>query len=598
MIGKRISRLVIDLNFLLGKYELLANWLKAVFHGHGRKNMGSLSCLTVTFSLSCLFLMNSLLARAQINVDSVQQILNTKKISVSQKINLLNALAAYYNPDSTNQGLVFANQAYLLALKENDKYRQGTSLLNLAEGYLYNDSYDQALQYAFNALDIFLSLKNDSPLAECYRLLGWIFYDSENADFALQYHQMSNRLYVKLKDEKNTGISFNAIGLVFQMKNETDSSKKYFEKALTIANQLHNVTASAAALNNIGICENNLKNYPSAILYFTKALAVSKTSGKPLSEAETLNQLAYSQLMLRNFGQSKKMLQQSEQLIESSTSSTRKEKLLDNLNISSQLNEALGNYAAALQNLREYTTTRNEIVSRTKSDAVAASQLKRETVENETQIKSILAQRELRSFQRNALATVVVLLLIIGFLLFSRLRQKQKREKELHDMRQALMKKELDNTLLEKESLKNKLEYKEAELKNYALYISQRNELIRSFIDELNLLRVDEKTYVTKFNGLLNKFQYDLEINKEAQDFNITIEEMHKDFFYNLLKRFPNLTVNERRLCAQIRLNLSIKDIASLNNISVKSAEMARYRLRKHFELLHEENLNEFLKSF
>jgi DNA-binding CsgD family transcriptional regulator len=166
-------------------------------------------------------------------------------------------------------------------------------------------------------------------------------------------------------------------------------------------------------------------------------------------------------------------------------------------------------------------------------------------------------------------------------------------------MKQALIKQELDNTVLEKEALANKLNYKNAELKNSALYISQRNELIREFVKELEGWQSEmQKDNQGRFLRLLNKFQHSLDLNKEAQELNQAIEETNKDFFYNLLQQFPDLTENEKRLCAQIRLNLSIKDIASLNNISIKSAEMARYRLRKHFGLNHEDNLNEFLRKF
>ena len=548
--------------------------------------------------ISLCFVLSFLFTNAQINTDSVRNKLNTQKLTVTRRINSLNLLASHYNQDSTNQALLYANEAYLLALKENDKYLQGQSLLNLAEGYLYNDGYDQALQYAFSALDIFQRSGRDADLAECYRLLGWVFYDSENADFAMQYHRKAYKAYTKLNNRKGMGLSLNAIGLVYQLKDEHAAAKPYFERALTIARQINNRSAIAASLNNIGICENDLGNYRSAVALLNRSLLMFRSLGSELSEAETLNQLAFSQLKLKNYPESRKMLEQSRQLIKGASSNMKKEKLLDNLSISSKLNEHLGNYSEAFKDLQEYTIIRDQIISRTKSDAVAANKLKRETAENEMQIKSLLAERELRSFQRNALATGIVLLVIIGFLLYSRLRQRQKKENELYQIRQELIKQELDNAMLEKEALNNKLDYKNSELQNYALYISQRNELVRGFTDDLNSLKNEVQQDMTKFNQLVRKFQYDLEINKEAQDFNLNIEEMHKDFFYNLLQRYPELTQNERRLCAQIRLNLSIKDIASLNNISIKSAEMARYRLRKHFNLAHEDSLNEFLKGF
>ena len=59
----------------------------------------------------------------------------------------------------------------------------------------------------------------------------------------------------------------------------------------------------------------------------------------------------------------------------------------------------------------------------------------------------------------------------------------------------------------------------------------------------------------------------------------------------------PKLTPNDLRLCAYLRLNLSSKEIASLLNISSKSVEIKRYRLRKRMNLEHETNIIGYILS-
>jgi hypothetical protein len=59
----------------------------------------------------------------------------------------------------------------------------------------------------------------------------------------------------------------------------------------------------------------------------------------------------------------------------------------------------------------------------------------------------------------------------------------------------------------------------------------------------------------------------------------------------------PLLTPNDLRLCAYLRLNLSSKEIAPLLNISVRSVEIKRYRLRKKMNLNHENGLAEYILS-
>lgn len=551
--------------------------------------------------LNTTLLLLSTFASAQVNTDSLNRLLADKNLPVAERVKNLNLLAASLNQDSTNVALVLANEAYLLALREEDPALQAASLLNLSEGYLYNDQYDQALSYAYTALDICLAAKNDSAIARCLTNLGWIFYDTENSQFALQYHQQAHEYYRKLNAPRRLSVSINALGLVYMLKGEFEQASRYFDSTLLIARQHKLPGMISAALTNRGICENEFGQYKAALADFNEALLMIGASKDVLSHAEILNQMARSYILLKQFPEAEKLLTNARALIAQSNSNTKKEKLLDNLTNSALLYKELGEYQKAFTQLEEYTKVRNEILSKSKSEAISVLKQKREAGENETRIITLTAQKELRAFQRNALAAGVLLLIIIGLLLYRQLKQRQKKEKELEAIRRALIKQELDGALLEKEALNNKLEFRDNDLKNYALYISQRNDMIRQFIDELMSLNIHhdgKPENLTRFNRMVHKFQHDLDINKDAQDFNLSVNEIHKDFFYNLLQKYPGLTENERRLCAQIRLNLSIKDIASLNNISVKSVEMARYRLRKVFSLEHKDSLSDFLKNF
>jgi AraC family transcriptional regulator, chitin signaling transcriptional activator len=68
-----------------------------------------------------------------------------------------------------------------------------------------------------------------------------------------------------------------------------------------------------------------------------------------------------------------------------------------------------------------------------------------------------------------------------------------------------------------------------------------------------------------------------------------------KDFLKKIKQDHPELTHNDLKLCAYLRLNLSSKEIAPLLNISVKSVEVKRYRLRKKMDLEHETGLTDYI---
>ena len=79
--------------------------------------------------------------------------------------------------------------------------------------------------------------------------------------------------------------------------------------------------------------------------------------------------------------------------------------------------------------------------------------------------------------------------------------------------------------------------------------------------------------------------------------FKEAFENVDQNFFKKIQQRHPNLTHNDLKLCAYLRLNLSSKEIAPLLNISVRSVEVKRYRLRKKMALGHDKGLVEHILS-
>jgi DNA-binding CsgD family transcriptional regulator len=77
--------------------------------------------------------------------------------------------------------------------------------------------------------------------------------------------------------------------------------------------------------------------------------------------------------------------------------------------------------------------------------------------------------------------------------------------------------------------------------------------------------------------------------------FEDAVNNADKDFLKKVKNIHPELTSNDLRLCAYLRLNLSSKEIAPLLNISLRSVEVKRYRLRKKMNLPHEDSLTDYI---
>jgi DNA-binding CsgD family transcriptional regulator len=143
---------------------------------------------------------------------------------------------------------------------------------------------------------------------------------------------------------------------------------------------------------------------------------------------------------------------------------------------------------------------------------------------------------------------------------------------------------------LKNEKLQQDVESKSRELGASTMSIIKKNEILNTIKEELSVIK-NEK-HVKSVLDIINKNltnTSDWEVFKEA--FNNT----DRDFLMKIKNLHSTLTPNDLRLCAYLRLNLSSKEIAPLLNISPRSVEIKRYRLRKKMDLPHEKSLVEYI---
>ena len=164
------------------------------------------------------------------------------------------------------------------------------------------------------------------------------------------------------------------------------------------------------------------------------------------------------------------------------------------------------------------------------------------------------------------------------------LKQKEKEIeiKQLENEQQLMYFKNLD--------LQKDIDSKNRELGLSTMNLIKRNELLGAIKKELDSTKnIDNITTVVK---LINK---NLNTTDDWRLFEEAFKNTDKGFMKKLKSEHSNLTSNDLRLCTYLRLNLSSKEIAPLLNISVRSVEVKRYRLRKKMNLPHEASLSSYI---
>jgi DNA-binding CsgD family transcriptional regulator len=177
-----------------------------------------------------------------------------------------------------------------------------------------------------------------------------------------------------------------------------------------------------------------------------------------------------------------------------------------------------------------------------------------------------------------------------------RIQQKLEREKE-EFLRQEVLLNEQKIVKLKNEQLQADLASKSRELANSALNIVYKNELLQNIQEEMVQLKDAAGKKIPTDH--LRKIQRVIDEGKsDERDWNLletSFNEAHENYFKKLRSGHSDLTPNDLKLCAYLRMNMSSKEIASLLNITVRGVEIRRYRLRKKLNLAHDKNLVEFL---
>ncbi|WP_396151567.1 triple tyrosine motif-containing protein [Flavobacterium sp.] len=200
-----------------------------------------------------------------------------------------------------------------------------------------------------------------------------------------------------------------------------------------------------------------------------------------------------------------------------------------------------------------------------------------------------------------ALVIYTLLLLVMAYFInkaYQKYYYKQQ-EKLIEENNRLLEIKELETEQelmrVKNQQLEQDFENKNRELAASTMNLIKKNELLSMIKEDLKsstetLPNKSIKSVITSINKNIN----------EEDSWNVFVDAFNnadKDFLKKIKAAHQSLTPNDLRLCAFLRLNLSSKEIAPLLNISVRSVEIKRYRLRKKMDLSHEQGLVEYILS-
>lgn len=158
---------------------------------------------------------------------------------------------------------------------------------------------------------------------------------------------------------------------------------------------------------------------------------------------------------------------------------------------------------------------------------------------------------------------------------------------------------ELDNEknekLLIEKQLKNEIESKNRKLAAKALQAANRNELIEDIINSLSAQTEIANNQALKSHIL--KLKKQLRNENEWNDFLTHFEEVNHTFLIKLKEKHNDLTSNDIRFILYLYMDLSIKEISTLLNITPEACRKRRERISKKMNLPDDLELYSYLST-
>jgi tetratricopeptide (TPR) repeat protein len=427
---------------------------------------------------------------------------------------------------------------------------------NLGGLHLQLHKFEEAKVFFYKALDLFLDIakgKGDTipphPVVSIYNNLGIAFENLEDYNKAIEYYSRGIGLAKRMpSQEKNLAMLHNNLGSTYMKRGQPTEALENMKEALRIRTELFDKTGEAASYRMIGIFYFSQENYIKALENFKLGFELATEVG--------------STPILSGIS----------------------EKLFEIYHLTNQTDSAL-----------KYHLLFKEYADKLKNEETLRELTRLEIVSQYQEKEKIQAIEQRRQTLRHLLisSTLVLSVIILGLLYF--LSQSRLRRVNLMNRNIQLAS---ENAELERETLARELELKNKELTTNVIYQIRKNELINGIAGKL---MANSQNFRKENQELISEIIKDLENSQKDSiwgEFESRFHQVHNQFYERLNVVNPELSTNERRLCAFLRLNMTTKEISSITSQSLRSIEVARTRLRKKLNLTNsDQGLIEFLSG-
>ena len=447
-------------------------------------------------------------------------------------------------------------------------------LFSEAEYYLYRGMSSIAIPKLFELLDktqvnTKMFFKIQIALSEAYRQRR-------------EYNKGFNILFDIVKspyiDDEEKSHAYTRIAALFNESKHSehylDSAYKYSEMALRISEKQKYPFVTATAKNEIGWIIKQREDFAGSLPILEEALIIFKKLNMYLHMSNVTINISSAYMSMEQYEKANSVI---DSTIVFCNQTDDKYMLMRLYLHKSKLYKLMRDYENAFYYQEEARRLQlnffNNLLDIQIAEMAAKYDLELKEVKiREEKLKSEKKQNEV--FVLMILLGILLLVLILGFFIFYLQRKNFKQKHKLVEMQTQILEKDY-------------------EMKNKELTTAIAGGIAMDKILE----EVKGEIALKNYNKAINVINTGLSGDRKWQRFMLNFNKQNPDFFSKLQKLHPNLTENDKMLCAFLKMGLKTKEIASVLNIEISGVNKGRQRLRKKLNLKLKENIAEYLDA-
>lgn len=479
--------------------------------------------------------------------------------------------------------------------KDNDsiaKYHKidAYNLLGFINTEIENNSI--ALENLKKALVLENEVNDEFGKSNTYNLIGIIYSKQKNEIKALEYYNLALDIGKKQKDEFNTSIIYNNIGISYYELKDHLKAREMLLKSIEIGNKTNNdglLADSHLYLGKNFIAENKIDL---GLVNIEKSMAYAKNNSQSIMIENLLVKAEVSQKN-NNTSQAIYYLNEALLLLDKTETIEIKKRVYKTLSdtYSTLDSEKSLFYSNKHQEIKD-SITKTQQYNKTEVLKAEFNYIKIKADLKSKEADLLLAQEKEKATKNKNIFIFILATLLITFLTVTILRQNK-----LSNTRKKMWTAKKDLMALKQETSNKEIEFKNKQITDFAIHISEKNDLLEHLKQKIKKLPIVNKTVASQINDVIVFINDDIGQNKEKVQLYSEIDETTNSFNHKLTNFYPNLTEKERRIATLVRLSHTSKQISLQLNITPASVDNYRSILRKKMNVTKGASIVKFIKN-